>query len=423
MQRLLQRIQRNKAGEATGVPAICCAHPWVLESALSLAKERSFPLVIEATCNQVNQFGGYTGMTPKRFRDFVHQLAQGIGLADSEIILGGDHLGPNPWCSRPAAEAMSLAEGLVHDYVLAGFRKIHLDCSMSCLGDPLVLDDQEVAQRAARLCSMAEKTWQTCGGEAPRYVIGTEVPVPGGAHEESTPLAVTQPQAALTTLEVHQQVWQRAGLEAAWERVIALVVQPGVEFSNHHVHRYQPEQAAALSRSIDAWPQVFEAHSTDYQSVQACHHLVRDHFAILKVGPALTFALREGLFALDRIDLELNGELQAAHLRAVLDQVMQEEPQQWLHYYRGHPHQQYLDRHYSLSDRIRYYWPHPQVQQAVNRLLDNLSSQTIPFPLISQYLPEQARALSAGQLDNQPRHWVRHKIQQTLLTWVEACEP
>lgn len=90
---------------------------------------------------------------------------------------------------------------------------------------------------------------------------------------------------------------------------------------------------------------IYEAHSTDYQTPHAYRELVRDHFAILKVGPALTFALREALFALDRIDREWNGELKAAHLRDTLEQVMREQPQQWNRYYHGSPHQQFIDRH------------------------------------------------------------------------------
>jgi tagatose-1,6-bisphosphate aldolase non-catalytic subunit AgaZ/GatZ len=32
-------------------------------------------VLIEATCNQVNQDGGYTGMTPADFRRFVEDIA------------------------------------------------------------------------------------------------------------------------------------------------------------------------------------------------------------------------------------------------------------------------------------------------------------------------------------------------------------
>lgn len=346
MQPLLQLIRRHKSGEAVGIYSVCSAHPWVLESALLLAKARHSAVLIEATSNQVNQFGGYTGMTPAQFRDAVWAQADRVGLSRERVWLGGDHLGPNAWQERSADEAMQLAETLIHDYVSAGFRKIHLDCSMSCLGDPVPLGDMEVAARAARLCAVAENAWQQVGGERPVYVIGTEVPVPGGAQEDMDGMQVTTPQAAAATLDIHQKAWCKAGLDSVWERVIALVVQPGVEFDHHSVVHYQPEKAQALSQFIESQPHmIYEAHSTDYQTPHAYRELVRDHFAILKVGPALTFALREALFALDRIDREWNGELKAAHLRDTLEQVMREQPQQWNRYYHGSPHQQFIDRH------------------------------------------------------------------------------
>ena len=79
---------------------------------------------------------------------------------------------------------MARADVLIDDYVRAGFRKIHLDCSMSCADDPAPLSDEIVARRAARLCAVAERAHARAGGEPPVYVIGTEVPVPGGAAEE-----------------------------------------------------------------------------------------------------------------------------------------------------------------------------------------------------------------------------------------------
>ena len=66
-------------------------------------------------------------------------------------MLGGDHLGPNPWTSLDADAAMAKAEVMVAAYVAAGFRKIHLDCSMSCAGDPTPLPEAEIVRRAVRL--------------------------------------------------------------------------------------------------------------------------------------------------------------------------------------------------------------------------------------------------------------------------------
>lgn len=52
---------------------------------------------------------------------------------------------------------MAKAEVLIADYVTAGFSKIHLDASMSCADDPIPLDPHVVAERAARLCQVAER--------------------------------------------------------------------------------------------------------------------------------------------------------------------------------------------------------------------------------------------------------------------------
>lgn len=313
MQSLLQLIHRHKAGDAVGIYSVCSAHPWVLESALQVAKERKTAVLIEATSNQVNQFGGYTGMQPRDFRDKIFDIANKLDFPTQQIWLGGDHLGPNVWQEHSAEQAMTFSETLIYDYVKAGFRKIHLDCSMPCADDVAPLTDEIVAQRAARLCAVAERSWRENGGEAPVYVIGTEVPTPGGIKSALTQVQITSAKAAATTLNIHQNAWHNAGLIDVWPRVIALVVQPGVEFSHHQVEHYQVEKAKALSHYIESHPHiVYEAHSTDYQTPQSYQNLVRDHFAILKVGPALTFALREGLFALDKLDREWNGKQLAA---------------------------------------------------------------------------------------------------------------
>jgi len=250
MNPLRDLIARHKQGRAVGVTSICSAHPIVIEASLRHALAHDDAMVLfEATCNQVNQDGGYTGMAPADFVTFVHRIANSVGFDPARIVLGGDHLGPNPWTHLPAAAAMDKAEVMVDAYVAAGFRKIHLDCSMSCAGDPVPLPEAEIVKRAVRLARRAESA---AGAEPPVYVIGTEVPVPGGATESIEGLAVTSPQAALATIEAHRQAFFSAGLESAWERVIASVVQPGVEFDHHNVIDYGPQKARALSQAITA---------------------------------------------------------------------------------------------------------------------------------------------------------------------------
>jgi D-tagatose-1,6-bisphosphate aldolase subunit GatZ/KbaZ len=398
---------------------VCSAHPWVLEAAMEQALADESHLLIEATSNQVNHEGGYTGMQPADFRRLVEEIAGRKGFDASRLILGGDHLGPNPWQRRPAADAMREAERMVDGYARAGFTKIHLDASMACGDERGPLDDETIARRAARLCAVAE---QAAGGEKPLYVIGTEVPVPGGAMESLSHLQPTSSEGAAKTLDVHQRVFAEAGLAAAWPRVIALVVQPGVEFNHLSVVDYDPPPAAHLTELLrEQKALVYEAHSTDYQRPQAYRALVRDGFAILKVGPALTFALRETLEALEQMENELAPAEKRSHLMDVLERAMLDDPRHWQQHYHGTPQEQRLLRRYSYSDRVRYYWTAPQVQEAVDRLMANLGGVEIPETMLSAYLPGAYEAVRAGSLKAEPKALAIHRVREAMAPYAAAC--
>ncbi len=416
-------LAAHRRGDSCGIYSVCCSHEQVLVAAMQVALRYDTVLLIEATSNQVDQFGGYTGMTPSQFRDYVLRLAHTQGFPVDRLVLGGDHLGPNAWQKQPAEEAMAHARELIAAYVAAGFHKIHLDCSMSCGDDPTPLADETVAARSAELALIAERTARDSGLPAPVYVIGTEVPVPGGEASLAAGLQVTRPEAAARTLEIHRQAFATPELTSAWERVIAMVVQPGVDFDHSDVHHYDRQAAAALSDFIEAQPRiVFEAHSTDYQTELSLHALVRDHFAILKVGPAATFALREALFALAAIEDELlpQGE-HLSRLPEALDRSMLERPGHWRNHYSGNEHQLRLLRKYALSDRCRYYWGEPRVRDAVDQLVANLQRHPPTPTLLSQYMPEQYREVVAGRLSPDPHALIRHKVASCLAEYARAC--
>jgi D-tagatose 6-phosphate 4-epimerase len=403
-----------------GVTSVCTAHPIVIEAALSIALRTGKRVLIEATCNQVNQEGGYTGMTPADFRQFVEAIAARVGLDSSRVILGGDHLGPNPWKHLPANEAMRRAKAMIEVYARAGFAKLHLDTSMGCAGEPPALADEVTAERAAALAKVADGV--EGHGPAPVYIIGTEVPVPGGAQHALDSLEVTRPEAALRTVEVHQKAFSDAGLEAAFERAIGVVVQPGVEFASTEVIPYKPEKARALTGALADLPGfVFEAHSTDYQPAACLDALVRDGFAILKVGPWLTFALREALYGLDCVARVLDPSPIDDSLPAAMEGLMLKEPGNWRKYYDGSPDERRLQRHFSFSDRIRYYWPRPEAQAAVDRLFARLGDKPIPEPLISQYLGGLYPGVVDGSVSLRPRDLVLGAAVQVLRRYEQAC--
>jgi D-tagatose-1,6-bisphosphate aldolase subunit GatZ/KbaZ len=426
---LVELLQRHKSGEPVGITSVCSAHPLVLRAAVLQALDDGTVLLVEATSNQVDQFGGYTGMRPADFRDLLLAIAEREGLPRERIVLGGDHLGPNTWRSMPADEAMARAEALVDAYVTAGFSKIHLDCSMACAGEESPLTDELVASRAARLAAVAERAAARSGGHGgghsgPLYVIGTEVPVPGGAHEHIEALRPTSPEAARATLATHRRAFARAGLQATWERVMALVVQPGVEFDAGHVVDYARERTTGLRAVVDDLPLlVFEAHSTDYQPVERLTELVEDHWAVLKVGPGLTFALREALFALAAVEDELVEPERRSDLVQVVEHAMLAEPKWWRGYYDGDHRAQRLARRYSYSDRLRYYWPAPEVARAQETLLANLRAIDIPLPVLSAHLPAQYTRVRDGELALDPTMIAVDRVRDVLRGYARACTP
>ncbi len=421
-------IAAHKQGSLTGVYAVCSAHPSVLAAVARQAAHDGSLLLVESTSNQVNQGGGYAGMGPAQFSTWVQAIAGSGGLSAGKLLVGGDHLGPYPWRQEPAARAMDRARALVHDCVRAGYGKLHLDASVRCGDDPQdrPLTPPAVAGRVAELCAAAEDAFRTSGmSQPPCYVVGTDVPPPGGAQRSAAGLAVTRVEEAQETLELTQAAFRERRLEGAWERVVAVVVHPGVEFGDDTVIEYNRSKAAQLSQFIAEDDRlVFEVHSTDYQPRDALRALVEDHFAILKVGPALTFAFREAAFALALIEAEwLAGRegMTLSNLRQVLDAAMLARPEHWQAYHEGTPAHVRYARAYSFSDRARYYWHIPAVQEALARLLANLEQRPIPVALLSQFLPEQCRRVKEGSLANRPPDLIDDKIRSVLADYVIAC--
>lgn len=381
---LRQIIRDNRAGRAVAIPSVCSAHADVIRAALRLAQKLDRPVVIEATSNQVNQDGGYTGLRPADFITFVHDLAHQAGCDRDRITFGGDHLGPQAWRKLPAGQAMEKAHVMVRDYVAAGFTKIHLDCSEGLLGEPAQLGDDVTVARSADLA----RTCEAVGVKGLLYVVGTEVPPPGGARaDDHGDIPATTPQAARATLDAHLQAFAGIG------EIGGLVVQPGVEFTPMHVHHLPRDRDPGLRAAIaHAEGICLEAHSTDYQTPDTFPRLARMGFAFQKVGPALTFAWRQALYGLD--SLRPLAGWGAAILPPAMEELMTRDPSSWQGHYHGDEAALRLMRHVGLADRIRYYWPRPEAEAAVASLLADLARHDLPLPLLWQAIPEPVLALA-----------------------------
>ena len=410
-------------GRARGIYSVCSSNEIVLEASFRQAAEDGSFLLVESTCNQVNQYGGYTGMTPRSFSEFMKGMAARADFPLGRLLLGGDHLGPTVWTAEPAEEAMAKSRQLVKEYAEAGFTKIHLDASASCADDPVPLPDEVVASRAAELGAVAEASRQP--DMKPVYVVGTEVPVPGGVQDAEEGLHITEPGEAETTIANARRAFEERGLGEAWERVVALVVQPGVEFGNDFIIDYDRQKARELSAMIRDYPgMTFEAHSTDYQKPENLRMMVEDSFSILKVGPWLTFALREGIRALSLIEAELvsAGILDGkSAVEETLEKEMMENPAYWRKYYPGSPGEQLMQRRFSFSDRVRYYWQRPAVEASLDRLFTGLDKAGIPLSLLSQYLPGQYQAVRDGRLKADSRELAIDRVRDVLRIYSYAC--
>ncbi|WP_275372984.1 class II D-tagatose-bisphosphate aldolase, non-catalytic subunit [Clostridium tertium] len=428
-------VKIYKSGENVGIFSVCCSNQYVIEAAMQKLLNKNIPLLVEATANQVDQFGGYTGMKPKEYVKYIYSIADKVGFPKERIILGGDHLGPLTWRTINPREAMENAKNLIREYVLAGFSKIHIDTSMPLNGDfeNEIFDDSLIANRASVLCKVAEEAYlelKEKDDEAmhPVYIIGSEVPIPGGAQveEEEAGPKVTSVEGFKNTVETFKKAFESFGVGDAWQYVIGVVVQPGVEFSSDYVWEYNREEAKDLIDELKNYPQlIFEAHSTDYQTPRALKEMVEDGFIILKVGPALTFGFREGIFALNHIENELlkyNENVELSNFIEVLDFSMIKNPKDWVNHYSGTGEKIKLERKYSLSDRARYYMPKDEVNFALEKLMNNLEGIEIPMTIISQFMHEQYKKVREGVLKPIAKELLKDRIGEYLDDYVYAVE-
>ena len=422
-----EMMEQRRQGKKCGIPSYCTANPLALEIILKRAKQLQMPVLIEATANQVNQYGGYTGMLPKDFYEIIQKMAGEIGVPEELIILGGDHLGPLTWQNLPEKEAMEKSVELVYQYAKAGFTKIHLDTSMKVADDPEgLLSTETIARRGAELYKASMKGYEERKAEVPDamrpvFIIGSEVPIPGGAQEAEDSLSVTSPEAFQDTVATYKHIFEEAGVKEGWKDVVAVVVQPGVEFGDDQVFLYDHDAATALCSALEKYPEVcFEGHSTDYQSAECLKNMVNDGIAILKVGPALTYGLREALFALSFMEKELVPEDKRADFIETLEKVMLAEPGNWQKHYHGDDKQLALARKYSFSDRARYYIGQPEVTKAIDKLFDNLREYPIPMNMLHQYMPVSYTKVRDGILTLDPKELALDGVANFMLDYEYA---
>jgi D-tagatose-1,6-bisphosphate aldolase subunit GatZ/KbaZ len=100
---------------------------------------------------------------------------------------------------------------------------------------------------------------------------------------------------------------------------------------------------------------------------------------------------------------------------------MREDPKHWDKYYHGSPAEQHLQRHFSYSDRIRYYWPERRIAAGVQTLLSLFGDTEIPETMVSQYLQGLYPRLRDGAVQPTAKGLVIGAIDAVLEDYFEAC--
>lgn len=423
-------VKKQKQGIHAGCYSACTANKWVIEAVFEKAMEDGSFAVIEATANQVNQFGGYTGMKPEDYKKMVFQIAEKVGFEKDKIILGGDHLGPLVWQKEEPDVAMEYSRQLIDGYIMAGYTKIHIDTSMRLSGDSLEerLSDEIIAERSAMLYKQAKESFekykeQNKNAQEPVFIIGSEVPIPGGAQENEDSVAVTKTEDFEGTVKIFKETYAKYGL--SFDDVVAVVIQPGVEFADDSVCEYDAQKAQELVKALKKYDGlIFEGHSTDYQTKECLREMVRDGVGILKVGPALTFAYREAIFALELIEKEVyktKPYVRLSNIRSIVENVMLDNPSNWEKHYHGTRTDISLSMSFSYSDRCRYYMTDPCVEEAVEVLINNINNAKIPLTLISQHMPSQYMHLRNIKNEKVCAQWlIKDKIKDLISDYIYA---
>lgn len=419
-------VKQQKAGKPVGIYSACSGNPYVIKAVLRKGKQDGSCCLIEATANQCDQYGGYTGKTPKQFKEMVYQFANEIGFDTNKLFLGGDHLGPLTFANLPEKEAMEKASELIDAYVSSGFTKIHIDTSMKVKDDDpnTRLSDEIIATRAAKLAQVAKESYKKLlekdpGAVMPVFVVGSEVPIPGGATKATNTLEVTKVEDFESTIACFKKKFEEYNVSDIFDEVIGIVVQPGIEENDNGCVDYIRENAVELSKAINKYPNlVFEAHSSDYQTKEHLRELVLDGFAILKVGPALTYALREGLFALSYIEDEIADK--PSNFRKLLLEKMEQNPKYWQKHYYGTEKEVNFKKKYSFSDRCRYYLTDKDVEECISVMFNNLKE--IPNSILSQFMPNQYNKVRRGELNKQPLDLLLDKVGECIDDYLYATK-
>ncbi|MCK7507635.1 MAG: class II D-tagatose-bisphosphate aldolase, non-catalytic subunit [Desulfobacterales bacterium] len=297
---------------AAGMFAVCSARREVLEAAIALARDHGEPLLVEATANQVNQFGGYTGMTPRQFASSSGRHGRRHGLPAGKPAAGGRSPGavrvakragrPRPWPRQPSWPANA-------------WQPVSTNCTWTpafgCSDDPPQgLPLEIAAERTAALCQAAETAAERLSGRRQRPLLchrrrgpdsGRHLGEPGGDPGHAGRGTW------LKFIALTESRFQEAGLSGGVGAAAR-----GDRPARRRVRKFQrrPLRARKGPRALG----LSSESAGDHDLRDSLHRLPDARVpgthgraiisSLLKAGPCLTNAFREAVFALEEIEAE-----------------------------------------------------------------------------------------------------------------------
>ena len=162
-----------------GITLLCISpiSPEVIHAGLLSAKNKAKPLVFIASLNQVDIDGGYTGLTPRKFKELINNLRKELNI-ESPIILEADHVGP--WLKDDHVykrlnyeDSLNLVMKSIEEIIRAGYDIIHIDTTID-LESPTGYSSIDTAvDRTINLIEYAENIAKSFGVEI-SYEVGSD---------------------------------------------------------------------------------------------------------------------------------------------------------------------------------------------------------------------------------------------------------
>jgi D-tagatose-1,6-bisphosphate aldolase subunit GatZ/KbaZ len=417
-------MEANRRGERKGIYAVESQNPSVQEMYLQQALADGSPALFEICADLLDPHGQSGKMLPDDFIANVTQIMVKTGFPRDRLFFGVNDLSPSLWKDESIESALKKTCVFISDLVSFGFNKLGIHAAIPLKGDPAdqPLPQEVIITREVALYQAAEGAAAAMPEEEkPLYVIDVH-PGRGKAEGQNTMLHKEDVEIAVDRFV---QIAAAAGLPEMKERLLAVRIFLGAGYDSEKIIPFDSSLLKELGGCVyEDKPVVMEVLQTDFQMQTVLDQLVHNHFGFMRIGPELTFTMREALFSLAMMENETMIGKPGVYLSNFiieLDRAMQSAPQHWQKYYTGNGFEQLIARKYSLYDRSRFYWEDKEVRKTKKRLYDNLIEYPVPLTVLRQFMPCQYERVAAGELENKPDALVMDAVRHALHRYSRAC--